>query len=379
MKLLRTMPSVRAFRRHLSALAAAAALTLALGAGCERYEPPPLVMVDGLTQGVLSDSRAPLVLRFGMPVVPETLSVKVALEGTDVEGNLFDEDADPDTELDVLVAHDPVDGDRAARAELTDDGATLILTPEAALPVGPKLVLIVEAGLRSRGGTVARHRQRISFSYTVTCDADAPTTLQGGVYYVLLDVREPLGSQIQLYGALDVDAATGKLVGQFTNADRNPAQTCPTSCTSAEVCRLLPAPECVAPSTRAGTPDEYPDFIPNATPPTGYSFFVQGCVVDRDGKSGVLTAPATMVVESPRVTVEALTMTAEFAADEAGVVRATGSLVADTVRLGNNPLGPGKGTMLAVRIPDDRVPAGVPRPPPPAGNPTDGGVVDAGR
>ena len=77
----------------------------------------------------------------------------------------------------------------------------------------------------------------------------------------------------------------------------------------------------------------------------------------------MLTAPATMVVESPRVTVEALTMTAQFAPDAAGILRATGSLVADTVRLGVNPLGAGKGTMIAVRVPDSAVPPGVPRPP----------------
>src|SRR5690606_36536357 len=125
---------------------------------------------------------------------------------------------------------------------------------------------------------------------------------------------EPLGVQIQLYGALDVDPATGSLVGQFTNADRNAAQTCPTSCGSADVCRLLPVPECVPPSQRAGTADEWPDFVPNETPPTGYSFFVQGCAVDDESATGVLTAPATMVVQSPNVTVEALTVTASFSA-----------------------------------------------------------------
>jgi hypothetical protein len=193
--------------------------------------------------------------------------------------------------------------------------------------------------------------------------------MQSGIYFALLDVQEPLGVQIQLYGAFDVDPATGALSGQFTNADRNAEQACPTPCGSADVCRLLPAPACVMPSLRAGIADEWPDFVPNVTPPTGYSFSVQGCAVDDGESTGVLTAPATMVVESPRVTVEALTLTASFSTDGRG----TGSLVADTVRLGGNPLGAGRGTMTAVRIPDDRVPPNVPRPTTVPGGASDGG------
>jgi hypothetical protein len=344
-------------------------LFVTVAVACEGYDPPPKVEIIDLQQGVLADSRAPIVLYFGMPVDPETLTVRVAINETDPEGNLFDEDADPDSQLKVLVARDPLDGDVASKNELINDDSALIMRPEAALPVGPKLVLIVEAGLKSKAGKENKVRQKISFSYTVKCGSAKPTNLQPGVYYVLLDVQEPLGVQIQLYGALDIDAATGAISGQFTNADRNTDQKCPTACGSADVCRLLPAPECVPPSQRAGTADEWPDFIPNATPPTGYSFGVQGCAVDDGEATGVLTAPATMVVESPRVTVEALTMTASFTADG----HATGSLVADTVRLGGNPLGAGRGTMTAVRIPDDRLPPNVPRPTTKPGGASDGG------
>lgn len=342
---------------------------IASAMACDSYDPPPKAEIIGLQQGVLSDSRAPLVLFFGMPVDPDTLTVRLALNETDPEGNLFDEDGDPDSQLKVLVARDPLDGDVASKNELTDDDSVLVMRPEAALPVGPKLVLVVEAGLKSKAGKENKVRQKISFSYTVKCGAAKPTTLQSGIYFALLEVQEPLGVQIQLYGALDVDAATGAVSGQFTNADRNPEQKCPTPCGSADVCRLSPAPECVAPSQRAGTADEWADFVPNVTPPTGYSFSVQGCAVDDGEATGVLTAPATMVVESPRVTVEALTMTASFAKDG----RATGSLVADTVRLGGNPLGAGRGTMTAVRIPDDRLPPNVPRPTTKPGAATDGG------
>jgi hypothetical protein len=295
--------------------------------------------------------------------------VRIALNETDPEGNLFDEDDDPDSQLKVLVARDPLDGDVASNNELIDGDSALVMRPDAALPVGPKLVLIVEAGLRSKAGKENKVRQKISFSYTVKCGSAKPTQMQSGIYFALLDVQEPLGVQIQLYGAFDVDPATGALSGQFTNADRNAEQACPTPCGSADVCRLLPAPACVMPSLRAGIADEWPDFVPNVTPPTGYSFSVQGCAVDDGESTGVLTAPATMVVESPRVTVEALTLTASFSADGRG----TGSLVADTVRLGGNPLGAGHGTMTTVRIPDDRVPPNVPRPTTVPGGASDGG------
>ena len=322
---------------------------------CEGYRPPPHAVIEGLESGVLSDPRAPIVVDFGMAVDPSTLDVKVALYQTDVEGNLYDEDDDPDTQLAVIAARaEPIDGDTRVR-----------ITPDSAFPVGPKLVLVVEAGLASRDGTVARKRQELPFSFTVKCAAGRPTALASGVYFVLLDVEKPLGTQIQLYGAIDVDAASGALIGQFTNADRNPdGSRCPSGCPSTDVCRTLPATECVAPSTRAGSVDEWPDFVPNATPPTGFSFLVRGCAVDDDhGASGVVTAPATMIVESPPVTIDGLTMTAEFAPGAQGVVRATGSLVADMVRLGTSPLGPGKGTMIAVRIPDAAAPPGVPQPP----------------
>ena len=347
---------------HLLVLMLAGATTIAAAASCESYEAPPRPVIAGLESGLLGDPRAPLVIDFGTAIDPNTLFVKVALLEPDVEGNLRDEDADPETELRVLVRRDPLEGDLGARAEVDAASGRLTLVLDSALPVGPKLVLVVEAGLRSPSGTVSRNRVRIPFSYAVKCAAGA-SSFASGTYFVLLDVEQPLGTQIQLLAHMDVDPSTGALVGQFTNADRNPEQKCPSVCPSTDVCRLLPAPECVAPSTRAGTVEEWPDFIPNAPPPVGYSFLVQGCAVDDGTANGVLTAPTTMVVESPKVTVEGLTMTASFAPGADGIVRATGSLTADVVRLGTNPLGPGKGSMSAVRIPDDRVPPNVPRPP----------------
>jgi hypothetical protein len=355
----------------LALLVATALAVVGGGASCETYEPPPVPTIEGLASGVLRDSRAPLVVDFGTPIDLATLAIAVAFLEVDAEGNLRDEDADPQTELRLVLRHHPADGDLGARFELEPGGQRLRILPESALPVGPELVLLVEPGLRSTAsGRSARFRQRVRFSYLVDCRAPSvtgtstSTSFASGTYFVLLDVTQPLGTQIQLLAFLDADL-DGTLSGQFTNADRDPNLKCPIPCAPVDTCRLLPAPECVPPSTRASAADEYPDFVPNPTPPTGYSFLVEGCVsMGEVGRAGILTAPATMVVESPTVTVEGLTMTAELATDASGAVRATGSLTADVVRLGTTPLGPGKGSMTAIRIPDDRVPAGVPRPPP---------------
>ena len=347
------------------------------GGACDEYEAPPRPVLLGLESGVLTDPRAPLAIDFGTAIDPASLRVKIALYEPDAEGNLKDEDEDPDSELKVLLRRDPDEGDFGVSADIDGAGGRAVLDAQAALPVGPKLVLVVEPGLTSASGRVSKYRVRIPFSFVVKCDSKASTKFQNGVYFALLEVAEPLGTQIQLYGAMEVDPSTGALTGQFTNADRNPTQPCPTPCGSADVCRLLPAPACVQPSMRAGTADEWPDFVPNESPPTGYSFLVQGCTVDDGEAAGVLTAPATMAVEQPKVTVEGLTMTAQFAADGAGIVRATGSLTADTVRLGTNPLGAGRGTMTAVRIPDDKVPPGVPRAA--RRTPANDGGADAGK
>ena len=92
----------------------------ATATACHSYEPPPKAEIVGLEQGVLSDSRAPITVSFGMPVDPETLTVSVALNETDPEGNLFDEDQDPDSQVKVLVARDPLNGDVASKNELVE-------------------------------------------------------------------------------------------------------------------------------------------------------------------------------------------------------------------------------------------------------------------
>lgn len=348
----------------------AGAATSATLPACDKYDPPPTVKIEGLQGGVLYDSKAPLLLSFGQPVDLSTLKVRLAFYDADLEGNLPDEDADPenDDKLRVVLDHDPVDGDRGGHAEIDPEGTWLRFIPDSALPVGPKLIVLVEPGLRGTGGRTRNNRTRIPFSYSVACTkGKRAEKLKSGTYFVLLDVEEPLGSQIQLYGSVDVDSATGAFIAQFTNADRNTdSSRCAGGCKDTERCRLLPAPACVIPSQRAGTVEEYSDFVPNVEPPVGYSFPVEGCAVDDGEGAGVITAPATMVVQQPAVTVEGLTMTAFFGPDATGGTRATGSLLADTVRLNGNRIGAGKGTMTARLIPAGQVPPGIPAPPKPA-------------
>src|SRR5690606_33681486 len=201
---------VRIFALVIVTVAAAA-----LAPACEEYEAPPRPVLEGLSSGVLDDPRAPLVIGFGTPIDPATLSVKLALLEHDVEGNLLDEDADPETELRVLLRHDPLEGDLGARSELEPGGWRLRLFPEAALPVGPKLVLVVEGGLRSAmNGRVSRNRVRIPFSYVVKCAAGS-SAFASGTYFVLLEVDRPIQSQIQLFASIDVDPSTGALTSQF--------------------------------------------------------------------------------------------------------------------------------------------------------------------
>lgn len=354
----------------LTAMLTLSALALAtLGAACERYEPPPTPQLVGLAGNVLPDSKQPVVVRFGKPIEVASLRIKIAYFDTNLEGELPDEDADPDTSLRAVLSHDPDDGDRGGRMELAQGGDFVTLIPDAQLPVGPKLALIVEPGLRATDGRERHNRTVIPFSFAVKCSAGATANLMpSGVYFTLLEVQEPIGTQIQLFGVFDVDATTGRLTAQFTNADRNPDRgRCTTlQCGASDACRKLPVEECVAPSTKAGTVLEWSDFLPNATPPTGYSFPVGGCAIDDTGAkgAGVVTFPANMIVESPPVTVGGLEMTAFFGADEGGVVRATGTLTAQAISLGGNLIGPGKGTMSAILVPERQAPPDVPKPAP---------------
>ena len=351
----------------LLALAATAA-----AASCQRYVSPPVPSIDGLDNGVLSDPAAPLVIDFSKAIDPGTLSLQVLRFDPDAEGQLPDETGDASVSLDPLYAHDPVNGDTGGTGTLDATNSVFTITPLARFPVGPKLAVLIEPGLRdaSHDATATTGiRKRLLFSYAFTCSGAGTKVLTSGPYFFLLDVQQPIGTQIKVFADLDVDATTGTFVGQFTLASRLTDPTrCTPACENQEVCQTIPGPSmCVVPSTRAGTPAEWPDFYANATPPVGFSFTVNGCAEDEaDGTATLATEPANMVVQQPAVSVDGLVVTASFAKDAAGDLVATGGVTGDNIVFGTSHLGAGYGTVAAQSIPASQAPS-IPAPPPPGG------------
>ena len=341
-------------------------LASALLVNCETYNAPPAPYIEGGEDGVLEDPAAPLIIGFGEPVDPDTVDVKVIRLVTDVEGNLADEVPNPETELSILVSHDKFD-DVGGTAEFSPDFSKLKITPNAPLPIGPKLAVLVEKNLTDLDGNVTKTRKRLTFGFSFKLECNAPSAVfNPGYYFMLADIAQPLKVQVQLWAYFEVDPLTGKVRGQCTNADRNPdPNRCPMPCASSEVCRLLPEPACVAASERAGTVDEYSDYIVNPTPPTGYSFSIEGCVQDQpDGTAVFVTAPTEVIVQQPPVTLRNVTLGASLGKDAMDRIRGGGSLAADEVLIGNNASGKGEGSLDLLSVPEGEVPPGIPKPTP---------------
>jgi hypothetical protein len=347
------------------------ALATAQIASCQRYVAPPVASIDGLDDGVLTDPSAPLVIDFSKPIDPSTLSIEVIRFDPNAEGQLPDETGDASVSLDPFFAHDPVDGDTGGTGTLDPTHTVYTITPLARLPVGPKLAVLINPGLTDAAHdatATTEVRKRLLFSYSFTCSGKG-SQLPSGAYFFLLDVQEPVGTQIRIFADLDVDTATGQFVGQFTFASRLTDPTrCSPACTMGDVCQTLPGPPmCVVPSTRAGSPSEWPDFYANPTPPVGFSFTVNGCAEDNaDGSSSFSTQPADMVVQQPPVSVDGLVVIASFAEDAAGDLVATGGVTGDNIVFGTSNLGQGYGTVDAQFIPANIAPS-IPTPPAPAG------------
>jgi hypothetical protein len=337
--------------------------------GCELYHAPPAATLVGLQNGLLSDPDAALIVTFDRPVDPTTLHVKIARYKTDVEGNLYDEIPDSPVGLSLLFTHDPYDPDFGGKSELDPAGTTLRIVPKTTLPIGDRLVLLLEPGLADTTGEATAVRKRILFSYEFKLHCVAPSkVVASGAYFWLFDVKTPIATQVQLWALIDVDPATGAFNGQFTNADRNrDGRRCASTvgtCKSTDACRLLPAPACVAPSERAGTVDEYPDYLPNSTPPTGYSFNGRGCIEDQpDGTAAFVNVPVDVEVQEPAVTLRACKMTTLFTKGADGVVRGTGTISAGDVLLGTISSGAAEGGLNARSVVAAEVPPGVPPPP----------------
>ncbi|HEX3345015.1 MAG TPA: hypothetical protein VHS09_10610 [Polyangiaceae bacterium] len=344
----------------------------AVAGSCQRYVSPPVPAIDGLDNGQLSDPSQPLVIDFSKPVDPKTLSVKLIPFDPNSLGQLPDETGDPTVSLDPLFAYDPIDGATGGMGTLDSTNTVFTIVPDARLPVGPTLAVLVEPGLADAAHdptATTAVRKRLIFSYSFSCPETGSKVLASGAYFFLLDVEEPIGTQIKIFADLDVDAPTGRLVGQFTFAARITDPTrCSPACTNGDVCQTLPGPPaCVVPSTRAGTPAEWPDFYANPAPPVGFSFTVNGCAYDVPGGAAAFsTEPANMVVQQPAVSVDGLVVTASFAPGASGALVASGGVTGDDIVFGTSHLGKGYGTVAAQSIPASVAPS-IPAPPSPVG------------
>ncbi len=344
--------------RALAGLGIVSSLVGVTTVGCETYDSPPRPSIDGLVDGVLPDRTAPILLRFSESIAPDTLIARVIQYETDAEGNIL-------PEAEEFFAYDKANANLFGDGVLSDEDRVFTITPGKPLPIGATLALVLEPGLKDLEGNPQEQQQVLLFTYRLSCDDSGGTDkFPSGVYYFLANVEEPLPTQVQLWGNIIVDPASGKFLGQFTNADRNPDPTrCSPACDASEACRLLPAEDCVVPSLEAVTEDEYSDFIVNATPPTGYSFRVEGCLAENGESVAFVNLPADVVIQQPDVTIRGIQLTASFS-QSGDSYRGTGGVTADEVLIGGQASGAAKGNVLARLVPPEEIPANLPAPEP---------------
>lgn len=359
---------MRESKAHAWMIVARAALLLASATvvGCATYDAPPEATIVGLDAGKLTDPKAPITIQFDNAPDPATLRLAIAPYKTDDEGKLGDEDAKPETNLDPYFTHDPKAGDTGGTLEIQPDGTTVVMTLDTKLPVGASIVLLIEPKLAALDtGAETTVRRRLIFSYSSGLDCNEPVSvLRSGTYFFLAAITKPLPLQVALFARIEIDPATGAAQTRFTKARRNPdASRCPMSCGEGEVCQLVPSAKCVVPSTPAGSVDEFPDYVPNPDPPTGFGFGVVGCAVDQDEMTSALaTGKVDVEVQQPHVTLVDADLTASFTLDGSGVLRGTGSLSAPSVTIGPLDSGEGTGDLTARSMTDEEAPPDIPAP-----------------
>ncbi len=337
--------------------------------GCFQVDNPPVTTIVGITDGVLVDPYQPVLLQFSEPIVPASLRVRVVRYEIDAEGYLFDEDPDPDTELTVLF-----DSADEALGTGTLDGARTSYSMKlpSPPPIGPQLALVIDAGLSDDKGNHWTARQVVKFGYQLSCSAGGKATKFPalGKYFWLITVDKPVPAQIQLLSEMRVEPTTGAFVIQMTNGERNKAADCAPyglTCTATQVCRTLPTPACASPSEKAGTVDEYVDFIADADSDVGFSFTIEGCIVDQpDGTFAFANLPADAITKKPAVVVSGINLSTSWQLDAKEVLRGAGTFSAEQVGLGSPPntvpSGKGIGSHAERKIPDDFAPP-IPSPP----------------
>ena len=352
-------------------------LTLALLAGCAKYEAPPTASLLGAEGNVLTDRASPIQIGFTEPIDPATLQISIAVDARDVEGNLPDEGSGGtlDRRFAWQGASTTATGGTGAL-----DAAGQIFTAALAKPlrIGELYVIVIEPGLADLSGNATTYRQHLPFSYRLACSGTGSKLFPAHtLLFMASDVQQPIGTQIRLFVDMKVDPVTGSYIGRFTNASRNrDPSRCTPACPGTDACRVFPGPpRCVLPSERAGTVDEFGDYLPkpeSESDPTGFDFDAAGCVEDTGGgEAAFRNVPAELIVKSPPVTIHGALMNLGFSPDSAGVLRGQGTFTADDVALGTvNPIssGPGKGTIAARSLTEADLPAPIPAAPgePPA-------------
>ncbi len=354
-----------------------AVFALSFGASCETFDPAPSVTLDNDVNGAMTvDSTQPLVVRFSEPVEPGTIRIKVISldvdNAIDYEGNLLDEQSPPQLQAfkdSTVIAYDGAHPDDETRSyggtfELDAKHTALTITPGVSLNVTVPYMLLIEPGLSDTAGNVTVPRIRLPFTYPLK--GGGPTSLPSGYYYFLINV-DFLAQQIRTYSYLDVDPVTGEWHGVFTEAVRrdvlNTRPGCPSSCPEATpICQLLnPAlASCVKQSEHQNKLTEFPDFIPDPNPGTGFVFRVVGFA--RDEANGTIsfgTAPFNidLLIGATKVTTHGSVITGKFTESptEPGRFVATGSIAVDVVQINGNDGGPTKGTLQAMTMTQDEI------------------------
>ncbi|CAN5193037.1 hypothetical protein BH09MYX1_BH09MYX1_57530 [soil metagenome] len=358
------------FRLLVRVLAPAALSAVVLAPACDVYEAPPEAFLPQANANLLPDPTAPLVVQFTKPIDPASLQLKVVKSILDSRGRLGDE-SDPPGDLQAVYTFSDRDGEKGGIGEFSADGMRFTVAPTGAFPINPPLILLIEPGLHAKGSDVTTNaRRKINFGYQFDLTCNSPTTVlpASGYYFVLIDVKQPIGTQVRLWAKIVVDPATGKFASKFIRAGRNPDGTrCPSACANTDACRTLPGPPaCVAPSTRADAIVEHQDFIADTNAISSFQFTATGCVVDQpDGTAQFVNLPVDIFVTSPVVTLRNARLTSSFTKDKNGGVLGAGSRSADDVAIGTSSSGKGSGSLAALLVKDSEAPPGIPEPPPP--------------
>ena len=332
---------------------------------CGFFDPPPSARIEGAVNGQLGQGPSdPLVVIFSESIQKSTLRLKVVKDAQDGEGNLLDEQEPPQVEafqesLSLAYAGDhPQDQavSFGASFEFSEQSSRphLTITPDSSFSLTSYL-LLVEAGLKDLAGNETGVRQRVPFGYVLK--VGGTTRLPSGYYYFIFNI-EFLSTQLQLFAHLDVTSDTGAWKGVFVDANRKPELNTRPGCPDCAdmVCALLPTPSCRTPSEKQSTLDEFSDWLPDPSPPTGFRFDTDGFARDaEDGSIALATPPfdinLTIGSGEVKVRTQNTIVGGEFKElDEAGRFLASGSVGIEDVLVNEVSQGPTQGTFLAMNL-----------------------------